>query len=82
MDKVQPEKCPEKPRGALDAHAARSRGHALSRDELVDRERANVEQSKQRLDRRVARQHSSRDFETELRELQAHILAMGARPVD
>jgi phosphate transport system protein len=28
---------------------------------------------------RVARRHSSRDFETELRELQAHILAMGAR---
>jgi hypothetical protein len=25
MDKVQPEKCPEKPRGALDAHAARPR---------------------------------------------------------
>jgi phosphate transport system protein len=29
--------------------------------------------------RRIAPEHSSRDFETELRELRAHILAMGAR---
>ncbi len=29
--------------------------------------------------RRAASQHSSRDFETELRELRAHLLAMGAR---
>jgi phosphate transport system protein len=29
--------------------------------------------------RRVTPQHSSRDFETELRELRAHLLAMGAR---
>lgn len=28
---------------------------------------------------RVTREHSSRDFETELRELRAHLLAMGAR---
>jgi phosphate transport system protein len=29
--------------------------------------------------RRIAPEHSSRDFETELRELRAHLLAMGAR---
>jgi hypothetical protein len=29
--------------------------------------------------RHATSQHSSRDFETELRELRAHLLAMGAR---